>query len=378
MNEDNEPRVGDESFRLILASVTDYAILTIDANRVVTGWSPGAWSIFGYEAPEILGRPGDILFTPEDREAGVPALECTQARLTGRAEDERWHIRKDGTRFYASGVLNLLGDRVPQGFVKVLRDLTDRKLMEDELRAAHDELEARVAERTAELAGALQALEAEMGRRRDLARRLAAAQEAERQRISRDLHDTAGQILAGLAMALKVAESENDPSLAARQVAEARRLVGTLGRELHTLAVRLRPTALDDLGLEAALGQLVAEWSARSGVRSEFQWGLGMGRLAPDVETALYRVVQEALTNVAKHAGASRVSVAVSRLDGNVAAVVEDDGSGFDPDSAPEGRLGMVGMRERIAQAGGILVVESSPGSGTTVVARVPSHGVFP
>ena len=365
-------RASEERVRGIVESATDYAVLTLAPDRSVTSWSPGAEITFGYATGEIVGRPVDELFTPEDRAAGEPEKEAEQARRDGRAADERWHLRKDGTRFYASGVLTPL--RAGSGFVKVCRDLTHRKRMEDALRDARDRLEERVAQRTEELEGALDALETEMGRRRDLARRLSTAQEDERRRISRDLHDSAGQLLTGLSLAFKAVETSGDlpPPTAARLV-EAQRIMNDLGRELHGLAVRLRTTSLDDIGLEPTLGQLVAEWSARSGVKAEYHSaGLGPERLPAEVETTLYRVVQEALTNVSKHAGATAVSVVVTRPGAFVSVVIEDNGSGFDPDVAPKGRLGLFGMQERVELVGGTIDIESVPGSGTTVAVQVP------
>ena len=312
----------------------------------------------------------DVLFTPEDREAGEPEAEARVALRDGRAADERWHMRKDGSRFYASGVLTPLGEGGSLGFVKVLRDLTGRKQMEDDLRRARDELELRVTERTADL-------QAEIARRKDLSRRLATAQEDERRRVSRDLHDSIGQLLAALPIAYRAVKEAGDlPAAAAARLSEAQHLADTVSREVHALAVRLRPTALDDLGLGAALELLVAEWSARAGVPADFQAAeLDPGRLPPEVETTVYRVVQEALTNVAKHAGAGRASVVIARSPGHVSAVVEDDGSGFDPAAVPRGRLGLVGMRERAAVIGGELEIESGPGKGTVVLIRIPTLG---
>ena len=361
----------EERLRLILESATDFAIFTMTPDRVVTTWSPGAQAAFGYAAGEMIGRSADALFTPEDREAGVPEVEG--ARRDGRSADERWHLRKDGMRFYASGVMSPLRDGGDVGFVKVARDLTERKRMEDALREARGFLEGKVEERTAELVATLGSLEAEMERRRDLARRLATAQEDERRRVSRDLHDSVGQLMAGLSLALKSVEAAGElPPASAARLAEARRVLDALGREVHGLAVRLRPTVLDDVGLEPALGQLVSDWSERTEIEAAFQASaIGPERLAPEVETAIYRIVQEALTNVAKHAKASAVSVVLSRSDGHVTVVVEDDGVGFVPDAAPKGRLGLLGMRERTALVGGELDVESSPGGGTAVRVRI-------
>jgi signal transduction histidine kinase len=253
-------------------------------------------------------------------------------------------------------------------------DVTDLKEAEAVLRDARDRLEERVAERTADLRRAMDALEAEMDRRRELGRQLGTAQEDERRRVSRDLHDSVGQLLAGLSLSLKAVETSGElPAPSGARLAEAQRVLSVLGQEVHGLAVRLRPTSLDDVGLESALGQLVAEWSARTGVRAEFHAaGLGPRRLTAEVETALYRVVQEALTNVARHAHATNVSVVVTRADNLMSIVVEDDGTGFDAGAAPKGRLGLVGMRERVELVGGTIDVESSPGAGTTVTLQIP------
>jgi PAS domain S-box-containing protein len=365
----------EERLRLILESATDFAIFTMTLDRVVTTWSPGAEAAFGYTADEMIGRSGDVVFTPEDRAEGVPAAEAEGALRDGRSADERWHLRKDGTRFYASGVMSPLRDGGDVGFVKVARDLTERKRMEDALREAHGFLEGKVKERTAELVATLSSLEAEMERRRDMARRLATAHEDERRRMSRDLHDSVGQLMAGLSLALKSVEAAGKlPPASAAKLTEARGVLDALGREVHGLAVRLRPTVLDDIGLEPALEQLVSEWTERTEVEVAFQSsGIDLGRLAPEVETAVYRIVQEALTNVAKHARASAASVVLSRSDGHVTVVVEDDGVGFVPDAAPKGRLGLLGMRERAALVGGVLDVESSPGGGTAVRVRIPT-----
>jgi signal transduction histidine kinase len=277
------------------------------------------------------------------------------------------------SRFYASGVLTPLGDGGSLGFVKVLRDLTDRKRMEDSLREARDELEARVAERTAELTQANEA-------RAELLRRLVRAQEDERRRVSRELHDGLGQELMALILSLKALElaiPEGSPGRDHLRDVEVS--VGRIGREAHDLAVELRPTALDDIGLGAALADYVARWSERTGVVADFQGsGLGADRLPPEVESTVYRVVQEALNNTAKHAAARHVSVIVERRAGELTALVEDDGRGFDPGRAGAGRdrrrLGMLGMRERIALIGGTLLIESSEGDGTTVRARISLH----
>jgi signal transduction histidine kinase len=155
-------------------------------------------------------------------------------------------------------------------------------------------------------------------------------------------------------------------------LAELREHVVAALQDVRRLAVELRPAVLDDFGLVAALEHLAEAFAEQTGTRVDFHSALGETRLATEVETALYRVVQESVTNVIKHANARNVSVSVSRRDSAVAAVIEDDGAGFDPRAVREDAIGLIGMRERLALIDGRLEVESRPGAGTTVVAEVP------
>jgi signal transduction histidine kinase len=208
--------------------------------------------------------------------------------------------------------------------------------------------------------------------RDDLLRRIVTAQEDERRRVSRELHDSVGQLVTALKLAVSAAREECPP--AAGRLGEVQQLADELARTVHDLAVQLRPTALDDLGLNAALNQLLAGWSARTGVEVDFVCAReGAERLPAEVETTIYRLVQEALTNVTRHARAGRVGVVIGRHGGQATLAVEDDGVGFDPEAAAEsGRLGLIGMRERAALVGGSVEVESAPGRGTTILARFP------
>ena len=143
-------------------------------------------------------------------------------------------------------------------------------------------------------------------------------------------------------------------------------------QDVRRLAVELRPAALDDFGLAAAVERLAETFEERTDIRTALEANLPDGRLPPDAETALYRFIQEALTNVVKHAGAQRLSIVLTQRDGGVRVVVEDDGRGFEADDVGDDALGLVGMRERIALVGGTLEIESAPGAGTTIAAYVP------
>jgi signal transduction histidine kinase len=204
----------------------------------------------------------------------------------------------------------------------------------------------------------------------DALRRVVGAQELERQRLARELHDETGQALTSILLGLKGIEDAKSPSDIAAATGQLRELVVTTLQDVRRLAVELRPKALDDFGLVPAIERLVETYREQTGIVVDLEPRLGDERLPSEIETTLYRITQEALTNVVKHAHATRVSIVLNRRDGRVAAVIEDDGRGF-ADSGSEG-LGLVGMRERIALVGGRLEVESSPGSGTTLSIEVP------
>jgi two-component system sensor histidine kinase UhpB len=219
--------------------------------------------------------------------------------------------------------------------------------------------------------------------RLDLLRRLAQAQEDERRRISRELHDQVGQTVTGLALGLKALEAslEGDGPVArdrASRVGWLRTLAAEIGRDIHQAAADLRPAALDDLGIDKALEALASDWGDRYGVQVDVQTiGEERARLPPEVEIVVYRVVQEALTNVLKHADARGVSVVLDHAATQFRVIVEDDGKGFDTQAFDRSkratsRFGLSGMRERLARIGGTMMIESTPSAGTSVFIQIP------
>jgi signal transduction histidine kinase len=214
--------------------------------------------------------------------------------------------------------------------------------------------------------------------RNDLLRRLASAEELERVRLSRELHDQMGQLVTALLLGLRTLDGRDDAGARAERVAELEGMADRIARQIQQLALDLRAPALDNLGLGVALDSLLEEWSARNGIDADFHSvGVDGERFPVEIETALYRVVQEGLTNVLKHAGATRVSLVLERARGFVGVILEDDGEGFEVDgvlASPEKakRLGLRGMRERVALLGGSVDIESTPGAGTTLFVRIP------
>jgi signal transduction histidine kinase len=210
-----------------------------------------------------------------------------------------------------------------------------------------------------------------------LSQRLMQAQEQERLHLSRELHDESGQLLAGLMVQLGLLERDIDqPKVVSKRVSELKETTNELQDNLHKLAVNLRPASLDHLGLVTALEQYVSEFSQQYSIKVGFDAvGMQKERLPRDVETTLFRIVQESLTNVVLHAHATRVDVLISQRSGHVVATIEDNGVGFVPTSPTfEDHLGLFGMRERVEMLRGKFTVESSPGKGTTVNVEVPIH----
>ena len=206
---------------------------------------------------------------------------------------------------------------------------------------------------------------------RDALRRVVDAQELERRRLARELHDETGQVLTSILLGLKGVEEALPEDASRTAVAGLRELVvGTL-QDVRRLAVELRPKALDDFGLVPALERLTINFAEQTGITVDFEAALPE-RLPGEVETALYRIVQESLTNVVKHARARNVTVVLTRRGTAVTAVVEDDGQGFDPEQTRDDGFGLVGMRERLSLLDGRLEIESSPAGGTTIAVEVP------
>src|ERR671936_804031 len=228
--------------------------------------------------------------------------------------------------------------------------------------------------RLAEQFAARAAIAVDLSRRvqRDALRRVVAGQELERQRLARELHDETGQALTSILLGLNAVEEAPTVEKIREGVNELRELVVATLQDVRSLPVELRPKALDDFGLTAALERLTQAFSEATGIEVQLEAALGDERFPGEVETTLYRIVQEALTNTVKHAGARRVSILLMRRGGAATAVIEDDGRGFDPATAREDGLGLIGMRERVAIREGTLTVESSPETGTTLVAEVP------
>ncbi|GFP21560.1 hypothetical protein HKBW3S06_00787 [Candidatus Hakubella thermalkaliphila] len=214
-----------------------------------------------------------------------------------------------------------------------------------------------------------------------LLEKVISVQEEERKRIARELHDETSQSLTSLMVGLKIVQSASNMEEVRERTAELRSLIEKTLEGVYDLALELRPSILDDLGLVAAVRKHMRDYSRKSDIHMDLHTiGLEEKRLPPEIETALYRIVQEALSNVIKHAGAEKVDVVLEHRGSSVVAKIEDDGRGFDVDKVmnsrkEERRLGLFGMYERASLMGGVLTLKSRPGQGTTVFIEIPLDG---
>ena len=254
----------------------------------------------------------------------------------------------------------------------VVMDITERKHAEAELKLVHEELEARVQQRTAELRAAETGLRA-------LSSRLMQLQDEERRRIARELHDSSGQAVAALSMCLGMVEREVDSlsARAARNLHDATRLVGELSQELRTMSHLLHPPLLDEAGLELALRWFAEGFAQRSGIEVDVDLAPELGRLSRDMEIAIFRIVQESLANVHRHSGSKTAQVRVGRDAQEVTLEIRDQGHGLSASGNVESSgpavpgVGIQGMRERVGQLGGRFEIQSCEG-GTIVHAAIP------
>ena len=251
----------------------------------------------------------------------------------------------------------------------------------EEVAHARDQLELRVEERTREIDRLYQELKQRDQLRAKLLHKLISAQEEERRRIARELHDETSQLIGALALGLDTAMTTLPPGASRDRLQEVRALAMKTLDGIHRMSFDLRPSMLDDLGLFSAIGWYAERDLKRRGIAVRCEFDETDERLPPEIETALFRAVQEAITNIVKHARAESVLIQCALGPRAVTIEIEDDGEGFDPASisgtaAVGGRgLGLAGIRERVELLGGSAIIESTPGQGTRVVLTVPLEG---
>lgn len=356
-------------------------------------WSPGLQTITGLPADRFVGSRAGLLKLahPDDRALLTAELESALAG-PGELHTEYRIVPPDGVVRWIAQHGHLLRDPAgrPLRMIGTVADVTQRRRTESALRDVRAGLERCVDERTRALALAKAALRTEVAERvaaearvRELVTRVVGAAEDERRRIAHELHDTFGQQLSLLLLQLSALQRQLAQDTAAPKRLElVERLFATardLDEALDRVESELRPAALDELGLEAALARTAHEWTADSGIPVALHdEGLRDLHLTPLAETAVYRIVQEALANVRRHACASHVVLRAEQVDEELRVTIADDGRGFAKASATTDQgprsFGLTGMRERAALVAGALDVRSEPGRGVTVALRIPLH----
>ncbi len=330
-----------DQYRAVFEASPD-GLLIFDAEGVVRDVNPQVEALFGWAREELLGENVEMLvprgLRQRHRQHREGYARSPHARPMGVGLELR-ALRKDGSTFPVE--ISLSPWRTPEGLnvICTVRDITDRKRLQDFS------------------AGAMR------------------ASEEERQRIARELHDDTAQRLATLMLRLRVLALEKDPVARAERLEELRQEILDTAEGVKRIARGLRPPELEEVGLGSALQAHLRSVREASGLDVEADIQIVDGSLDPDARLVLYRVVQEALSNVVRHSGAARVRLRVSFEDGYVSAVIEDDGHGFSQERASEGGggLGLIGMKERAAMIGGRVSIESTPGEGTRIRIDVPA-----
>ncbi|MEO8440530.1 MAG: PAS domain S-box protein [Spartobacteria bacterium] len=358
-----------ERLHLLIEGARDYAMFLIGLDNRIIYWSAGAERIFGWTAEEAVGRYGGLIFTPEDAAIQREETELEVASRDGFANDQRWHMRKDGTRVWIDGIMRRLDDENGnlRGFAKVARDATEQRKVDEELRESRKELERRVRERTAELT-------AEITRRAQLEQEILLISEREKRRIGQDLHDSLCQELAAAAFFLESTAHANPEQ--AEVLSEAARIVNANVGLARDLARGLYPVELTSSGLANSLRELAYLCNQRS-IRCTFECPSPVRVRDAGVALNLYRIAQEAITNATKNGKAKNIVISLSREHGKLMLTIKDDGRGFSGDETSKG-MGIHIMKYRADVLGGTLEIESKAGRGTCVTCTIPRQHPAP
>jgi PAS domain S-box-containing protein len=361
----------DEVFRVLVESVKDYAIFLLDPDGRVATWNDGAERIKGYTADEIIGEHFSRFYPQEARESRWPDRELEIASKEGRFVDEGLRLRKDGSTFWASVVITALRDVTGElrGFSKVTRDLTERRALEERTRQLNKELRDRVTQ----LLETQRLVELRTMELQRLSGELLRVQDDERRKMARALHDDLGQELAALMIEVDVYRESRDDE---NTLKHARELAESALRKVRNMSYLLHPPLLDESGLMPALHWYFQGLESRGQIRIVFEYSpISFPRLPREIETTMFRIIQESLTNIFRHANSKDARIEITHEAAVVTVRVRDFGKGI-----PDERLGISmvpgvgisGMRERVKQFGGELRVSRAE-PGTLVEATIPT-----
>lgn len=359
-------RQSEARFRYLVEAAQDYAIFMLDPEGRIISWNIGAERIKGYKTSEIIGEHFSCFYPAEEVQSGKPRRELDIALREGRFEDQGWRVRKDGSKFWANVIITPFKDNEGSliGFSKVTRDFTERmlaqKTLEESRRKLYDSEKLL----------------------RELSLHLLRTQDEERRRIGRELHDSLGQNLSFLKISLDLLKSFAGPEKMGEVhegLARCADLAEESVKEVRTISYLLYPPMLDEMGLKIAISWYLEGFTQRSAINTTLDMPFDFGRLPRDVEMAIFRVLQESLTNVHRHSGSPTASVRLLIRDGALVLEVSDQGNGnpvANLDAAGQDCMGALGvglrgMTERMRQLGGGLELTSTS-TGTTIIATVP------
>jgi len=368
-----------ERFRVTLSSIGD-AVITTDTEARVTFINPAAEAMTGWKSNDAAGQRLEKVFTVVDGQtrqaAANPVTRVLREGLVVGMGNQTILVARDGKETAIGDSAAPIRDETGKisGVVMVFHDVAEQRKAENALRRsnqllseARDQLEKRVQERTAELERANENL-------RDLSARLLHLQDEERRRLARELHDSVGQILAAIGMNIAIVQSQSHKldSFGVRAVSENAQLVEQVSREIRTISHLLHPPLLEVAGLVSALRWYVDGFSERSKIKVDLEVPADFGRLPSDAELAIFRIIQECLTNIHRHSGSATAAIRIRQEEGRLTVQVRDSGKGMplnkqrELNKSSRGGVGLGGMRERLRQLGGALEIKSE-GEGTVV-----------
>jgi PAS domain S-box-containing protein len=375
----------DEILLRAVDGLPDHAVLTLDHHGRIASWNAGAERLLGWTREQAVGAHVSATLGPGGSDIGIGTDDLEEVERQGPLTAMRRLRHPDGSaRVVRATMLAVRNDAHPLGYVVVAqaepmttppdRHRGPKRDVED---PSPEQTRRELAESRALLAAEIEdRTQAETARAR-LLRRLVVAQEDERRRLARDLHDGLGQRLTALRLMLEaLSRRSSAPGESPAAIANALEVLARIDQDVDFIAWELRPAALDELGLARVLDTYVKEWSRHAGIPAKFHARPGnLQRFAPEVEASIYRIAQEGLNNVAKHARAHSVNVLLELRDETLTLVVEDDGVGVPPTVRGETMLGLTGMRERALAVGGTVEREPTPGGGATLLASIPTAG---
>jgi two-component system, NarL family, sensor histidine kinase UhpB len=345
----------ERHFRSLIENSFD-AIALGKLDGTIVYASQSTQRVLGYSAEEIVSRSALDLFHPEDRNTLLQSL-AQHPQTPGERVLAHFRARhKDGSWRWIEGVgVNLFSEPSVEAIIVNYRDITERKHSEEQLQSSHDQL-------------------------RGLSAHLQSVREEERTQIAREIHDELGQMLTVLKMDLSLLQRKledartNGTSVESKQEIQAMSsLIDSTIQSVRRIATELRPEILDELGLKDAIDWATETFQTRTGIKSKFRSSLNEVNLDRDRSTAVFRILQEALTNVARHANATEVITTLERIDHDIVLQIQDNGKGItEHESSGAKSLGLLGMRERSLIIGGTVDIIGETGKGTTVNVRIP------